>query len=122
MTNGTAYQKRRAKVKQMAKQTTSKAGSSSNSIDGHITSIDSFGNLSTNITQKMLDAIPSDATITTTCEEHQTFGIFANYADQPAQTLIALVRSGNELELAIVNGTAAEMLGVNIGDKVVITW
>jgi S-adenosylmethionine hydrolase len=56
------------------------------------------------------------------CDEHETFGIFTTYADQPSMTLIALVGSGGKLELAIVDDSAAIMLGVRRGAKVTLEW
>jgi S-adenosyl-L-methionine hydrolase (adenosine-forming) len=56
------------------------------------------------------------------CGEHETFGIFRTYADQPEMTLIALVGSSGKLELAIVGDSAAIMLGERAGAPVLITW
>ena len=47
--------------------------------------------------------------------------IFRAYADQPEMTLIALVGSSGNLELAIVGDSAAIMLGVKVGTPVVVT-
>ena len=41
-------------------------------------------------------------------------GIFRAYADQPAMTLVALVGSSGYLELAIVEESAAAMLGIAV--------
>ncbi len=56
------------------------------------------------------------------CDEHETCGIFHTYADQPPMTLMALIGSGGKLELAIVDESAAIMLGVRVGTPVKITW
>lgn len=91
-------------------------------ITGRIESIDSFGNLITDITETQLEGVPRGETTTVTCDEHQTLGIFRTYSDQPAMTLIALVGSSGHLELAIVNESAAMMLGVRTGTPVVVSW
>ncbi len=94
----------------------------SNRIEGKIRSIDSFGNLVTDITADMLTGVPTDERAQIHCDEHQTQGIFRAYADQPSMTLLALVGSGGYLELAIVDDSAANMLGVTVGTPVTIQW
>jgi S-adenosylmethionine hydrolase len=91
-------------------------------IAGRVQSIDSFGNLITDISASTLENIPRGETTIITCDEHQTHGIFNTYADQPEMTLIALVGSSGQLELAIVGESAAMMLGVKAGTTVTITW
>ncbi len=91
-------------------------------VAGQVQSIDSFGNLVTDITEAVLVDAPRDASTAITCDEHQTQGIFRTYADQPEMTLIALVGSSGHLELAIVGDSAAVMLGVKVGTPVVVRW
>jgi S-adenosylmethionine hydrolase len=91
-------------------------------ITGRVESIDSFGNLITDITEAQLADVPHGESTTVTCDEHQTLGVFRTYSDHPAMTLIALVGSSGHLELAIVNENAAMMLGVRVGTPVVVSW
>jgi S-adenosylmethionine hydrolase len=91
-------------------------------IEGCISSIDSFGNLITNITSEQPADAPSGDQVRIACGEHETFGIFRTYGDQPEMTLIALVGSSGKLELAIVGDSAAIMLGEKVGAPVVVTW
>ena len=93
-----------------------------NRIEGEVVAVDSFGNLVTNITREMLASVPRDESVSITCEEHETNGIYSTYADQPPLTLIALIGSNDQLELAIVNDNAQAMLGVREGAKVVVSW
>jgi S-adenosyl-L-methionine hydrolase (adenosine-forming) len=93
-----------------------------NKITGEVIEVDSFGNLITNITTAMLSGVPRDESVTVLCDEHTTQGIFRTYGDQPAMTLIALVGSGDRLELAIVGESASAMLGIPLGAPVEITW
>jgi S-adenosyl-L-methionine hydrolase (adenosine-forming) len=93
-----------------------------NRIDGQVTAIDSFGNLITNITREMLAGVPTDDTLGVFCDEHETRCLFNAYADQPPMTLIALVGSNDCLELAIVDDSAAIMLGVPVGAPVQVRW
>jgi hypothetical protein len=93
-----------------------------NRIEGSIRSIDSFGNLVTDVTAEALQGVPTDERATIVCDEHETQGIFRTYEDQPAMTLMALVGSSGFLELAIVGDSAALMLGVRVGTPVTIKW
>ncbi len=91
-------------------------------IEGSVESIDAFGNLVTDITEEMLGDAPRDEQVTVECDEHQTLGIFATYADQPEMTLIAVIGSSDRLELAIVGDSAKTMLGVEVGTPVSVRW
>lgn len=91
-------------------------------IEGEVIEVDSFGNLITDIGEDLLDGVPRDDQVRVSCDEHETFGIFTTYADQPPMTLIALVGSGGKLELAIVDESATLMLGVRRGAKVTVEW
>lgn len=89
---------------------------------GEVIEIDSFGNLITNITADMLADTPRGEGTRVLCDGHETMGIFAAYAEQPPMTLVALVGSGNKLELAIVDDSAKIMLGVGVGTPVAVQW
>ena len=91
-------------------------------IEGIIETVDSFGNLITNIDEEQLGDVPRDESVRILCDEHETQGIFQTYGDQPAMTLIALIGSGGRLELAIVDDSAAIMLGISVGTKIVLSW
>jgi hypothetical protein len=91
-------------------------------IEGEVVEVDSFGNLITNISRDKLAGVPTDESVTVSCDEHTTQGIFRTYSDQPPMTLIALVGSGGCLELAIVEDSAKAMLGVGVGAPVVVSW
>jgi S-adenosylmethionine hydrolase len=91
-------------------------------ITGSVRSIDSFGNLVTDITAEMLAGASRGEGTIVQCDEHETTGIYQTYSDQPEMTLIALVGSSGYLELAIVGDSAAAMLGVRVGEKVEVIW
>jgi S-adenosylmethionine hydrolase len=93
-----------------------------NRIEGQVTAVDSFGNLVTNISREMLAGVPTDETVGVFCDEHETRGIFQAYAEQPPMTLIALIGSNDFLEIAIVDDSAAIMLGVGVGAPVHVQW
>ena len=95
---------------------------SGSKIEGSVRSVDSFGNLITDISADALADVPRGEEVGVECDEHQTRGIFTTYADQPAMTLIAVVGSSGNLELAIVGESAADMLGVAVGTPVTVSW
>jgi S-adenosyl-L-methionine hydrolase (adenosine-forming) len=107
---------------ELAELTWSEAQRMANHIDGEVIEVDSFGNLITNITRDQLKGVPTDESVTVTCDDHVTQGIFSTYSDQPALTLVALIGSGDRLELAIVDESAAVMLGVKVGATVRVSW
>lgn len=92
-------------------------------IEGTIRSIDSFGNLISDIAADKLVDVPTDPEkVRITCDEHETQGIFKTYGEQPPMTLLALVGSSGYLELAIVEENASLMLGIRAGTKIVVQW
>jgi hypothetical protein len=91
-------------------------------IEGVVLQIDSFGNLITNVTAKMLVGRPTDERVCVVCNIYETWGIFRTYADQPCGTFIALIGSSGRLELAVVGENAAELLGIEVGSAVVVAW
>ncbi len=91
-------------------------------IEGEVVEVDSFGNLITNITSVMLDGAPTGEVLAVECDGHQTTGLQQTYSDQPEMTLVALVGSSDRLEIAIVNDSAAAMLGVSVGTPVLVSW
>lgn len=91
-------------------------------ITGRVASVDSFGNLITDIRSDQLSDVPTDERLQIVCDEHETRGLFRTYADQPEMTLIALVGSSGQLELAIVGDSAKLMLGVGVGAPVTLRW
>jgi S-adenosyl-L-methionine hydrolase (adenosine-forming) len=93
-----------------------------NCIEGEIIEVDSFGNLITNITREMLEGVPRGDSVTISCDEHETMGIFATFSDQPPMTFMAHVGSCNRLELSIVDENASAMLGVTVGAPVRVSW
>ena len=52
--------------------------------------------------------------------DQQISGLHSTYADAPVGALIALIGSSEQLELAVRNGNAAQMLGVRVGDTLCI--
>jgi S-adenosylmethionine hydrolase len=91
-------------------------------IRGVVEGVDSFGNLSTNITADMFGARPTDERVVIVCGIYETWGIYRTYSELPLGTLVALVGSTGHLELAVVGDNAAERLGLQVGTPVVVAW
>ncbi|TWU00203.1 Adenosyl-chloride synthase [Botrimarina colliarenosi] len=91
-------------------------------IEGRVVEVDRYGNLITNIGANLLEDAPRDERLRVTLGEHETFGLWRTYAENPPQTLVALVSSGGMVEMALVNGNAAEMLAAGVGDAVCLDW
>lgn len=93
-----------------------------NRIEGSVILVDSFGNLITDITQKMLTGKVTDKRAHLVCGIRESWGIQRTYADMPPGSFIALIGSSSRLELAIVDGSAAARFNIKPGTKVTITW
>jgi S-adenosyl-L-methionine hydrolase (adenosine-forming) len=81
----------------------------------HVTVVDVFGNLTTDLPAAALAEHPQ---ITFHLRGREVHGLVASYGHKAAGELVALVDSENYIELAVVNGSAAQVLGAKIGDEV----
>jgi S-adenosyl-L-methionine hydrolase (adenosine-forming) len=88
-------------------------------IDGIVQWVDSFGNLISNISR---DALPPHGELQVQCAGYEIRGIEQTYGNRAAGSLIALVGSGGFLEIAVVNGSAAELLRVGANEPITIEW
>ena len=93
-----------------------------NRIEGQVVAVDGRGNLVTDITREMIADAPNDDSVVIHCDGHETYRIFADFADQPPMTLVAVIGTNNQLELAIVDDSAKIMLGVDVGETVEVRW
>lgn len=84
-------------------------------IVGEIIHIDHFGNLSSNIRQEHLKTL-SKVIVRLAGVEIQ--GLVNTFGERPEGELIALYGSTGNLIISVVNGSAAERLGIGIGAKV----
>jgi S-adenosyl-L-methionine hydrolase (adenosine-forming) len=91
-----------------------------NRIDGIVQWIDSFGNLISNISAGMLVDLQRQAKVRIQCGHQAIDGINSTYAQQITGSFCALIGSSGYLEIAVVNGSAKESLGVSVGDAVVV--
>ena len=95
-----------------------------NTIRGQVIFADAFGNLVTDITADLLDQIgvtTGDPNVTVTVAGHTITGLSRTFHDPPGAGLRALVGSHGRLEIALVDGSAAAVLGVGGGAGVAVT-
>lgn len=92
----------------------------STEVRGQVLTIDHFGNLISNIPRS---AIPPEATrVTIDIGQMKLSGIVRCYADRASGDCVALFGSSDRLEVAIVNGHAAQHLGSGIGSSVCVRY
>jgi S-adenosylmethionine hydrolase len=85
----------------------------------HVTIIDIFGNLTTDLPAKALEGQPN---VLIRIREREIDGLIESYGHRRSGELVALVDSEYHLEVAVVNGSAARELGAQIGDVVVVVY
>lgn len=89
--------------------------------EGVIQEVSESGDLITNITPDQLSKHTRDSSVRIVVdEEHETFGIFDNADGQPAMTLLAIQHGNEPLRLHLSGDSAAMMLGIRAGAKVVV--
>lgn len=88
-------------------------------IIGTIIYTDRFGNMITNITHADLSRLQAEG-IHVIVGDHRIRGLRTAYISaQPGQVL-ALIGSSGHMEVAVRNGSAVQLLGLSIGDKVFV--
>jgi len=94
-------------------------------VDGHglrgnIVHIDRFGNCITSITREHLQQQALGERIVVEIVDRQLPGLFRTYAECPPGVPICMLGSSDRLELAVANGSAARLLGVDIGAALLV--
>jgi S-adenosylmethionine hydrolase len=87
-------------------------------IVGRIIHVDHFGNCITNITPRHLEQYGMGEQIVVHIIDQRIAGLSRTFSDVSVGALAALIGSTDHLELAVRNGSAAQTLGVGIGDIV----
>ena len=91
-------------------------------IEGAVISISETGNLVSDITADQLADAPRDEQVTVSCGGHDTNCILPPDHSEPESTLLAMVGESGNLEIGIVGVSISEMLGLKVGEKVVVKW
>jgi S-adenosylmethionine hydrolase len=90
---------------------------------GQIWEIDPFGNLITNILwEEIIGTLTTPERAIVRFKSATIIGLVTTYANRSAGELVAVIGSSGRLELAIVNGNAAQSLSASVDDPVVVSW
>lgn len=92
------------------------------SLRGEIVAIDTFGNAITNIGTHELAAVEQAAARLRARTDDGEWDVVRTYGERPAGTTVALFGSSGLLEIAVVNGNAAEQCRLRIGSPVWLRW
>ena len=91
-------------------------------IEGRVVSVTDTGSLVTDITGEQLRDAPRDERVRVQCDEHFTLGLFSSDHAEPEMTFVAIINDEQALQLEIVGENASIMLGIRVGDPVVVEW
>jgi len=83
---------------------------------GQVWEVDYFGNLSTNLQRLHIQGLEPNLTVH--IAGRHLDGLVNTFGDRPPGTLIALYGTSDDLVISVVNGNAAQSLGVGIGEYV----
>lgn len=86
---------------------------------GEVIHIDHFGNLSTSIRRQHLGEL---AALRVRLAGVEIAGLVRTFGERPSGDLVALYGSTDYLIVSVVNGSAAQTLGVKVGDPVEVIW
>jgi S-adenosylmethionine hydrolase len=81
----------------------------------HVTVVDVFGNLTLDL---RADQLPEHGEVTFRVRGREVRGLVKSYGYRRPGELVALVDSEDFIEIAVVNGSAAQELGAKVGDLV----
>lgn len=95
-----------------------------NLINGSVVYIDSYANAITNVNREVFNRVGKgqDFEIFVQSNHYRTNKISKTYSDMPTGELVAIFNSVGLLEIAIVNGPAAELLNLNINSVIRIKF
>jgi S-adenosylmethionine hydrolase len=80
---------------------------------GEVLYVDHFGNLVTNLTE---DLVPGYAVLEV--EDFEIGPVRRTFGDVPTGELLAYIGSGNTVEIAVRDGSAARRLGIGVGGRI----
>ena len=83
--------------------------------EAHITIIDVFGNLTTDLPAEF---VLGSSNIQIRLGDYLIEGLVPSYGHRLEGEMVALIDSENYIEIGAVNGSAAQVTGAKIGDKV----
>ncbi len=88
---------------------------------GQVLFLDHYGNILTNIPGSELGKLKIGQLLTVTVKgKSLSLPFLRTYAEAPASRPFALINSDGEFEIAVNQGSAAKVLGIKVGDPVVL--
>lgn len=93
-------------------------------INGMVIHVDGYGNAISNIDQKLLKDVVKgrDFLIGFVQKGYEMHELKSRYSDVSPGERLALINSAGHLEIAINQGHAADLLGLQVGESVIITF
>jgi len=91
-------------------------------LTGKVIEATESGDLRTDITEDMLEAVPRDDRLWISCAGHRTNCLFDAAHNEPEMTYLAMISSDGHLVLTLVGDSAYKFLGIRAGNDVVLTW
>lgn len=95
---------------------------SPNQIMGHVIHIDHYGNLITNITAEAFEEVSKNRPYRISVRREWVDNVSKSYSRAENGDLVAIFNSNNLLEIAISQGNAAELLGMEYNTPVIINF
>jgi S-adenosyl-L-methionine hydrolase (adenosine-forming) len=90
-------------------------------IRGCVLYADSFGNLITNIRHDLVESLGNAEDLRVQCSGAAICGVVRTYGQAETGSLVALIGSSGQLELAVVQGNAAQHLNVAGNQEVILS-
>ena len=91
-------------------------------LEGKVTNVSESGTAVTDISLDQLTDVPTDDSVSITCEGHTTVRIFPEDHGQPEMTFIAARGKSGYLEISLVGDSVSTFLGIGPGSSVVVKW
>jgi S-adenosylmethionine hydrolase len=118
LSNGVALEKMGIPINNPVRITMLKPQRTDTGWIAHIKVVDVFGNLTTDLPAS--EVTNHEGTTFSLCGR-SSHGLVDSYGHKQPGDLVALIDSENYIELAIVNGSAAQTLGARVGDTVEVS-
>jgi hypothetical protein len=91
-------------------------------LEGRVVSISSRGAAITDIHTDRLSDVPTDESVSITCEGHTTVRLFQPQHNEAPMTLIAILGESGFLEISLVGDDVQKFLGIGPGSPVLVEW
>ena len=93
-----------------------------NQVDGKVVSVTESGDLLTDIENQKIETAPRDESVSISFGDHHTVGLFPPDHEEPESTLVAVLGESGFLEIGIVGMNLSQLLGINSGQAVTVSW